>query len=43
MNLTLARTYIKNLLKNGKVVRFLSTNYAKFLSEFEAIAAAETV
>jgi hypothetical protein len=43
MNLTLARTYIKNLLKNAKVVRFLSTNYSEFLSEFEAIAAAETV
>jgi hypothetical protein len=43
MNLTLARTYIKNLLKNAKVVRFLSNNHAEFLSEFEAIVAAETV
>lgn len=43
MNLTLARTYIKNLLKNVKIVRFLSTNYPEFLSEFEAIAAAEAV
>lgn len=43
MNLTLARTYIKNLLKNAQVVRFLSTNYSEFLAEFEAIAAAEMV
>jgi hypothetical protein len=43
MNLTLARTYIKNLLKNAKIVRFLSTNYSELLSEFEAIAAAETM
>ena len=43
MNLTLARTYIKNLLKNAQVVRFLSTNYSEFLAEFETIAAAEMV
>ena len=43
MNLTLVRTYIKNLLKNAKVVRFLSTNYAELLSAFEDIAAAETM
>ena len=43
MSLTVARTYIRNLLKNAKVVRFLSTNYSELLSEFEAIAAAETV
>ena len=43
MNLTVARTYIKNLLKNAKVVRFLSTNYSELLSEFEAIAATETM
>jgi hypothetical protein len=43
MKLTLARTYIKNLLKNAKVVRFLSTNYAEILPEFEEIAAAESV
>ena len=43
MNLTLARTYIKNLLKNAKVIRFLSTNYSDLLSEFETIAAAEVI
>lgn len=43
LNLTLARTYIRNLLKNAKIVRFLSTNYSEFLSEFEAIVLSETV
>ena len=43
MNLTLARTYIKNLLKNAKVVRFLSTNYSEILAAFEDIATAESV
>jgi hypothetical protein len=43
MNLTMARTYIKSLLKNAKVVRYLSANHAEFLAEFEAIVAAETV
>lgn len=43
MNLTLARGYIKKLMDNGKVVRFLSANHADILTEFEAIAAAETV
>jgi hypothetical protein len=43
MNLTMARTYIKSLLKNAKVIRYLSANHAEFLAEFEAIVAAETV
>jgi hypothetical protein len=43
MNLTLARTYIKNLLKNAKVVRFLSTNYSEILAAFEDIVTAESV
>lgn len=38
-----AQTYIKNLLKNAKVVRYLNANHAEIYSEFEAIAAAETV
>src|SRR5206468_50319 len=42
MNLTLARGYIKKLLDNGKVVRFLSGNHADILTEFEAIATTET-
>jgi RepB plasmid partitioning protein len=43
MNLTLARTYIKSLLKNAKVIRYLSANHAEFLSGFEDIVASETV
>jgi ParB-like chromosome segregation protein Spo0J len=43
LNLTCARGYIKKLLDNAKVVRFLNVNYADILPEFEAIATAETV
>jgi hypothetical protein len=43
LNLTLARGYIKKLLENGKVVRFLNGNYRDILSEFESVAAAEGV
>lgn len=43
LNLTLARGYIKKLLENAKVVRFLHANHADILAEFEAIAAAETL
>ena len=38
-----AQTYIKNLLKNAKIVRYLNANHAEIYSEFETIAAAETV
>lgn len=38
-----AQTYIKNLLKNAKVVRYLTANHAEIYSEFEAIAATEGV
>lgn len=41
LNLTCARGYIKKLLDNAKVVRFLNTNYSDIFSEFETIAAAE--
>jgi len=41
--LTTAQTYIKNLLKNAKVVRYLNANHAEIYSEFETITAAETV
>lgn len=43
LNLTLARGYVKRLLENAKVVRFLGSKYAEILSEFESIAAAETL
>ena len=41
LNLTLARGYIKKLLDNAKVVRFLNANFHDIFPEFEAIAAAE--
>jgi len=43
LNLTLARGYVKKLIDNAKVVRFLNGNYRDILSEFEALAAAETL
>lgn len=42
LNLTLARGYIRKLLNNGKVVRFLNGNSPDILSEFESIAAEAT-
>ena len=42
LHLTFARGYIKKLLDNAKVVRFLNANHADILAEFEAMAAAET-
>ena len=39
----LARGYIKRLLDNAKVVRFLNGNYRDILTEFETMAAAEGV
>jgi ParB-like chromosome segregation protein Spo0J len=41
MSLTLARGYIKKLLDNAKVARFLKAHHADILTEFEGIAAAE--
>jgi hypothetical protein len=43
LNLTLARGYVKKLIDNVKVVRFLNGNYRDILSEFEALAAAGTL
>src|SRR3984957_1612057 len=43
LNLTLARGYVKKLIDNAKVVRFLNGNYRDILSEFESLAAAETL
>jgi hypothetical protein len=43
LNLTLARGFIKRLLDNAKVVRFLNGNFPDILAEFESIAAADTV
>src|SRR6266853_2518484 len=43
LNLTCARGYIKKLLDNAKVVRFLNANYPDICPEFEAISATETL
>jgi len=43
MSLTLARGYLRKLLGNGKVMRFLKTHHADLSAEFETIAAAEAV
>lgn len=43
LNLTVARGYVKKLIDNAKIVRFLGANYADVLSEFEAFAASETL
>jgi ParB-like chromosome segregation protein Spo0J len=43
LNLTLARSYIKKLLQNAKVVRFLSAKHAEVFTEFEAVTAMETL
>ena len=43
LNLTCARAYIKKLLENGRVVRFLSGNYSDIFPQFESIAATETL
>lgn len=42
-NLTCARTYIRKLLENAKVGRFLSANHSEIFSEFENIAATESL
>jgi hypothetical protein len=43
MCLTCARGYIKKLLDNAKVVRFLNANYSDIFSGFENIVATEAV
>jgi ParB-like chromosome segregation protein Spo0J len=43
LDLTVARGYIKRLLENAKVVKFLAGNYREILAEFESTAASETV
>ena len=40
LNLNVARGYIKRLLENPKVVKFLAGNYREILSEFQSIARA---
>jgi ParB/RepB/Spo0J family partition protein len=43
LNLTCARGYVRKILDNAKVVRFLNTNHPDLFAEFESIAAAEAL
>jgi ParB-like chromosome segregation protein Spo0J len=43
LNLTVARGYIKRLLENAKVVRFLTASYRDIFTEFESTSASEKV
>jgi hypothetical protein len=42
-NLTCARTYIRKLLENPKVAKFLTGNHPEIFAEFENIAASESL
>ena len=42
-HLTLARGYIRKLLDNAKVVKFLASKHAAMLAEFQALAALEAL
>ena len=43
LHLTLARGYVKKLLENSRVVRFLSAKHTDVFTEFDALVAAESV
>jgi hypothetical protein len=43
LNLTLVRGYLKKLLENPKVVKFLSTKHSDLFAEFQAISAMEAI
>lgn len=43
LNLTVIRGYVKRLLENGKVVRFLTSKHQDLFTEFERIASADSV
>jgi hypothetical protein len=43
MDLTLARAYLRKLLENAKVARYLKVNYPDILTELERTAAAEGI
>jgi len=43
LNLTLARGYVKKLLENVRVVRFLSSRHSEVFREFESIASADAL
>jgi len=43
LRLNAAQRYVKRLLENPKIKRFLANRYAELLEEFEALAALETI
>ena len=43
LRLNTAQRYVKRLLENGKVKRFLATHYRELLDEFEELVALETI
>lgn len=43
LRLNAAQRYVKRLLENAKVKRFLATHYRELLEEFEELAALETI
>lgn len=43
LHLTLARGYVKKLLENARIVRFLSGRHTEIFSEFEALAATDSL
>jgi hypothetical protein len=40
MNLTIARTYLRSLLENNRIVRYLAQHHQEFLTEFQRIVEA---
>jgi hypothetical protein len=43
LNLSVIRTYLKRLLENAKVVRFLSSKHSDLFPEFQRIAATDSI
>jgi hypothetical protein len=43
LTLTVSRGYIRKLVDNPKVVRFLNANHPEILTEFQAFSAAEAL
>lgn len=43
MALTIARGYLRTLLENGRVVRFLAQNFREFLTEFQRLVESNTL
>ena len=43
LNLVLVVGYVKKLLDNARVVRYLSQNYAEILTEFQKITEAKSL